>query len=510
VVARLHLVPRNGALGYWEVGVVCGETNLQRSRRVVWAPVVVRITGVSITSGATRARVTAVARDQSIARALDRANVSTSFLITLTARTVDIVALTLAAVIAQLGLGLGLMFVAFSTVAVWSTGMRSGRLAPRVSDEIPYLIRYMALATVALALIAEPRIELGEAIGLGLLAIALVALARAVEYDVLRRLRVRGIALEPVVVIGAGPTAVALVGAMEDHPEYGLIPLGFVDHNKPSQLPLPYLGQVKDLSDIMSRFGARYAMFAFGAVREHEMISTIRRCDPRLYFYVLFRFFELGVDSGPPSVRANLAGFPVRRIHPPAAGNPNLWMKRLVDMVAASLGLVVLAPVMAVCAILVRLSSPGPILFRQPRVGRDGAVFEILKFRTMQVNSDSDTTWTVETDSRVTPIGRFLRASHLDELPQFVNVLRGEMSLVGPRPERPFFVDQFDEQVNGYRDRHRVRSGITGWSQVNGLVGDSSIEDRARNDNWYIEHWTLWADIVIVLRTVRTTFMRQR
>ena len=187
-----------------------------------------------------------------------------------------------------------------------------------------------------------------------------------------------------------------------------------------------------------------------------------------------------------------------------------LWMKRLIDLVVAAFCLVVFAPVMLVCATLVALSSPGPILFRQTRVGWNGSEFEILKFRTMTVNDDSDVTWTVENDTRVTSVGRILRASHLDELPQLVNVVRGEMSLVGPRPERPYFVDQFGEEVQGYRDRHRVKTGITGWSQVNGLVGDSSIEERARRDNWYIEHWTVWADILIVVRTFTTMLKRNR
>jgi exopolysaccharide biosynthesis polyprenyl glycosylphosphotransferase len=421
---------------------------------------------------------------------------------------VDIAALLLAAVIAQLDLGLGLTFMVFNAIAMWSTGLQAGRLAPRVSDEIPYLIRNVAVAMLAVGLVAQPNMQLGETVRLGILVIVLVLLLRAVFYDLLRRLRRRGIALERVVIVGAGPTAIGLATALDEHPECGLTPQGFVDDNEPPLLSLPYLGTVTDLSHIMAAVDTRYAIFAFGAAREFEMISTIRRCDPRSYFYVLYRFFELGTSSGPPAQSADIAGFPVRRIHPPAAGNPRLWIKRVIDLILSAVALIIFTPLMIVCAGLVAATSPGPVLFRQERVGRDGAHFDILKFRTMTVNSDSDITWSVEHDNRVTTVGRLLRASHLDELPQLANVLRGDMSLVGPRPERPFFVDQFSEQVSGYQDRHRVKSGITGWSQVNGLVGDSSIEERARNDNWYIERWSVWADMLIVLRTLPTMLRR--
>lgn len=463
---------------------------------------------MNIRIGTALSRPDAFLRSPTLERATHRVRRLAPSRVTVAARTVDIAALVLAAVVAQLDLRLGLTLVVFNGLAIWGTGLRAGRLAPRVSDEIPYLIRNVAVAMLAVGLVAQPNMQLGEVVRLGIIVVVLVLLLRAVFYDLLRRLRRRGIALERVVIIGAGPTAEGLANALDEHPECGLIPQGFVDDNEPPLLSLPYLGTVPELSAIMAAVDTRYAIFAFGAAREFEMISTIRRCDPRSYFYVLYRFFELGTKGGPPAQSADIAGFPVRRIHPPAAGNPRLWIKRLIDLVVSAFALIIFTPFMIVCAALVAATSPGPVLFRQERVGRDGAHFDILKFRTMTVNSDSDTTWSVENDNRVTTVGRFLRASHLDELPQLANVFRGDMSLVGPRPERPFFVDQFSEQVSGYGDRHRVKSGITGWSQVNGLVGDSSIEERARNDNWYIERWSVWADILIVFRTVPTMFKK--
>jgi exopolysaccharide biosynthesis polyprenyl glycosylphosphotransferase len=363
---------------------------------------------------------------------------------------------------------------------------------------------------VGVGLIGGPAIGLGGVARLSVLVISLTLISRGVFYEVLRKLRIRGHLLESVVLIGSGPIGTELAEAMDEYPECGLNPVGFVDHAEAEGSSLPYLGDITDLPEIMRRVGARRAMFAFGQAREAEMIPIIRKCPPGSHFYVLLRFFELGVDNAPPALRADIGGFPVMQIRPPAPGNPLLLAKRVFDVAASAIALVFLAPVMAGCALAVHRSGPGPILFRQVRVGLDGRPFEILKFRTMHENDDSDVTWSVETDSRVTTAGRILRATHLDEIPQLFNVLRGEMSLVGPRPERPFFVEQFEDEIHGYRDRHRVRSGITGWSQVNGLVGDSSIEERARRDNWYIEHWSLWSDILIILRTIPTMSRRNR
>ena len=165
---------------------------------------------------------------------------------------------------------------------------------------------------------------------------------------------------------------------------------------------------------------------------------------------------------------------------------------------------------MPAAAVAVKLTSRGPVFFRQVRCGLGGKPFEILKFRTMTVNDDSSTQWSVDGDERVTPVGRILRPSHLDELPQIFNVLRGDMSLVGPRPERPHFVEQFSSEVNGYDQRHRVPVGITGWAQVNGYWGDTSIERRVRLDNRYIENWSIWRDLVITMRTIPTLFGKRR
>ena len=177
-------------------------------------------------------------------------------------------------------------------------------------------------------------------------------------------------------------------------------------------------------------------------------------------------------------------------------------LKRLLETIAAGVALVLLSPVWLLVTLAVWTSSGGPVLFHQRRIGRGGRPFVLHKFRTMEVNADSDTTWSVERDRRITPVGRFLRDTSLDELPQLVNVIRGEMALVGPRPERPYFVRQFEAEVPDYAARQRVRPGITGWAQVHGLRGDSSIPDRVRFDNDYIDNWSLHRDAVIMIRTM--------
>lgn len=180
------------------------------------------------------------------------------------------------------------------------------------------------------------------------------------------------------------------------------------------------------------------------------------------------------------------------------------WLKNLFDRFFAIVILVFLSPIMLLIAIGVKLSSPGPILFKQQRLTKDGRAFEMLKFRSMPVDveSDSGPVWAKSGENRATAFGQFLRSSSLDELPQFFNVLKGDMSVVGPRPERPFFVEKFQNTIPAYMQKHYVKAGITGWAQVNGLRGNTSIEKRIEHDLFYIQHWSFWLDIKIIIMTV--------
>jgi exopolysaccharide biosynthesis polyprenyl glycosylphosphotransferase len=196
-------------------------------------------------------------------------------------------------------------------------------------------------------------------------------------------------------------------------------------------------------------------------------------------------------------------GISLMEIQPAALTQPTqARIKRALDVAGAFVLLALTAPLFVGAAAAVRMSSPGPVFFRQRRIGQDGKPFDLLKFRSMRVNGDSDTCWSVAGDQRVTPIGRILRKTSIDELPQLYNVLRGDMSLIGPRPERPHFVEQFGAEIPHYHDRHRAPVGITGWAQVNKLRGDTSIAERVRLDNAYVERWSPWLDFVIALRTI--------
>jgi exopolysaccharide biosynthesis polyprenyl glycosylphosphotransferase len=240
---------------------------------------------------------------------------------------------------------------------------------------------------------------------------------------------------------------------------------------------------------------------AFGRAREADIVDVLRACeDASVDIHILPRFFELGSTVHATDVD-DVWGFPLVRLRRPVRRTLSRAAKRAFDMSVAALGLLLAAPLYAVLAVAVKLSSPGPVHFRQQRVGQRGETVEILKFRSMRVHSDSDTEWTTD-DEVVTRVGHMMRTLGLDEIPQLWNILRGQMSLVGPRPERPFFVEQFKAEIPHYDDRHRVPGGLTGLAQVHGLRGDTSIEERARFDNHYIENWSLWRDLAILMQTV--------
>jgi lipopolysaccharide/colanic/teichoic acid biosynthesis glycosyltransferase len=294
-------------------------------------------------------------------------------------------------------------------------------------------------------------------------------------------------------------------------PEYGLRPVGFLDADptRPAvdlDLGVPVLGGPDDLVDVCSDTGARHVILAFAYERDHRLAELVKRCQELdVGVSVVPRLYESVSERGQLD---HVGGLP---LFSPHAIDPRGWqftLKHTIDRVIALLALTVLLPVLLALGLAVRLSSPGPVIFRQRRVGRDGRVFELLKFRTMLAGHGGRLTLRagaapggIEGPDRRTRVGRWLRSSSMDELPQLVNVLRGEMSLIGPRPERPEFAEQFAREIDGYDDRHRVRSGITGWAQANGLRGQTSIADRVQFDNHYINNWSPGLE----LRTVALT-----
>jgi exopolysaccharide biosynthesis polyprenyl glycosylphosphotransferase len=401
----------------------------------------------------------------------------------------------------------GLAYAVATWAAFAGTSLHQLHLNPRVGDDLPALVARMGLAVVALAVLAPvlggDAAQVLGAVGRAVpAAVLLVVLGRAGSYAVVRAVRARGLAAEPTLIVGAGTVGAKLAAVLAEHREYGMAPVGFLDSFDGVGLSMPVLGDTHDLLAVVERQQVQRVIVAFGAMNEEAMVQVLRDCDRLpVEVYVVPRFFELGVTPAP-CFAEDVWGIPLIRLRRSALRAWSRMVKRAFDVVAAGVLLVLAAPVMAACAIAVRCSSPGPILFRQKRVGRNGQVFEVLKFRTLLSNDDSDTTWSVVDDRRQTRVGAVLRRTSLDELPQLVNVLQGTMSMIGPRPERAHFAGRFGMEVPRYDDRHRVLGGITGWAQVHGLRGDTPIDDRARFDNQYIEHWSLWRDLVIFARTV--------
>ncbi|MEV5717124.1 exopolysaccharide biosynthesis polyprenyl glycosylphosphotransferase [Amycolatopsis mediterranei] len=313
------------------------------------------------------------------------------------------------------------------------------------------------------------------------------------------------------VVVGSGRIGGELVRTMLEHPEFGLLPVGVAASGPepvPSGLPVERIDG--DLAGAIARLRAGTVILApaddsGGAIVDAAITAHRLGC----VTLVLPHLFELcpdgpGVDRLRSYPLVWLGGAPTRR--------PSWWVKRAVETTLAAAALVVLAPVIAVCALAVAAESGFPVFFRQVRVGMDGGTFVLYKLRSVRQAAvdDSQTRWSVVGDHRVGPVGRFLRRSSLDELPQLWNVVRGDMSLVGPRPERPVFVHEFSAVHDLYWARHRVPTGLTGLAQVHGLRGDTSIADRARYDNYYIANWSLWLDVKIIILTVGELLCRRQ
>src|ERR671934_129717 len=304
-------------------------------------------------------------------------------------------------------------------------------------------------------------------------------------------------------------TGLAAMGLLE-HPEFGLQPVGFLDKEPLEEpgLPVPVLGASWDLERIVEQHAIEHLVITFSKAPSEVLLREVKRCEELgVAVFLVPRLFESVTERL--SVE-HIGGLPLLSARRPDPKGWHFALKYTADRVVAVLILVAAAPLLLVLALGTLVSVGRPVFFRQPRVGLDGRRFEMLKFRSMHATVEpvvlpdlpQDTApGGVEGNDRRTRFGTFLRRTSLDELPQLLNVLRGDMSLIGPRPERPDFVELFERNVHRYGDRHRVKSGITGWAQVNGLRGKTSLSDRVEWDNYYIENWSLWLDVKILLMT---------
>jgi exopolysaccharide biosynthesis polyprenyl glycosylphosphotransferase len=339
-----------------------------------------------------------------------------------------------------------------------------------------------------------------------LLSIVLIALGREAHRRLWHRLRMRGFGRDRVIVVGSGESAQAIVQKIRWSPYLGYDLIGVVNGNSTETggeiIGTTMLGCIEDLPEIIEKHHTEEVIVALAeGTSRRDIVKVVSMCQRGSVairiFPDLFEFVTTGVTID------DLGGIPLLNVRDIQLRGWKLALKRGLDIVGSSLGMVLLSPFFMLIALLVRMESPGPVFYCQERMGLDGRPFQMIKFRTMRADAEtSGPGWTVKNDPRRTRMGAWLREKNVDELPQLINVLLGDMSLVGPRPEREVYVRQFRQSIPRYMERHREKAGMTGWAQVNGLRGDTSISERTKYDLWYVENWSLWLDIKIIVRTI--------
>jgi exopolysaccharide biosynthesis polyprenyl glycosylphosphotransferase len=396
-------------------------------------------------------------------------------------------------------------------------GLYAPRLRLRAIDDVSSVVvatTIAAMATLSLrALAGTVGDALVDSVRPWAFAVVYVGAGRVALYWSQAKARAQGAGIKRTLIVGAGRVGTLVAKRLLDNPDLGLRPVAFLDKEPLTDtqlmVGLPVAGASWDLDEAIERFRAEQVIVTFSTAPEEVLLRLVRRCEERgVAVAIVPRLFErmpeqLTID--------HLGGLPLIT---PRRTDPKDWefdVKHALDRILAGISLLLLSPLFLVAMLAVRLTMGRPVFFRQPRIGRDGRSFEMLKFRSMMSGGEGGKVEDVapvglapggvEGDDRRTRLGSILRRASIDELPQLINVLRGEMSLVGPRPERPEFVSQFEQSVYRYTDRHRVKSGITGWAQVNGLRGKTSIADRAEWDNFYIENFSLRLDAKILLQT---------
>ena len=401
-------------------------------------------------------------------------------------------------------------------LAFYLRGLYTWHVRVQVLDDVRLVVTATALASMALLTL---RITLPgsvqdlapQTLRLWAFSAVYVAAGRvALDWAQLKARR-HGELAKPTLIVGAGRIGRLTARRLLEHPEFGLHPIGFLDKEPLEEpgLPVPVLGASWDLERIVEQHDVEHVVVTFSTAPSEVLLREVKRCEQLgIGISLVPRLFESVTERV--SVE-HIGGLPLLSARKTSPKGWQFALKYLGDRVVAGLLLLLALPLLLLLALGTLISVGLPIFFRQPRVGRDGREFQMLKLRTMRAPVEPvalpdlpvDTApGGVEGDDRRTRFGTLLRRTSLDELPQLLNVLRGEMSLIGPRPERPDFVRLFERNVYRYGDRHRVKSGITGWAQVHGLRGKTSISDRVEWDNFYIENWSLWLDVKILLMTV--------
>jgi exopolysaccharide biosynthesis polyprenyl glycosylphosphotransferase len=414
----------------------------------------------------------------------------------------------------------GLVVAVAFAVVVGSTGGYRLPITTSALEAVPSLLSRLALAALVAAAVS------GGTTGglLGATAVAGLALVvtRATVYAAVRHLRATGRLGDRAAVVGNGPLTAELVTALLEHPSYGVLPVALLE-------PADADGdgaalEPSTIGETLGAMGVRRLIVSYCDCADADVVALLRAAvTSDLQLHVVPRFFDLGIGTS--GGMDEVWGIPLLRVQRAALRRRAWLIRRATEVLIASVLLILASPLLAAIAVAVRLGSPGPILFRQPRTGQAGRTITVAKFRTLRVDEDPALDGEVVIDLRqdglsvqarrqeavelrLTGVGRFLRSTGLDELPQLWSVVRGDMSLVGARPEELPYAGQFASSIRDYGERHRLPVGLTGWAQVHGLRGETSIAQRVRFDNRYIEHWSIWRDVVIALRTVGVLFRR--
>ena len=329
----------------------------------------------------------------------------------------------------------------------------------------------------------------------------------------LRSMRAKGYNLKHILLVGYSRAAEGYIDRVKQNPEWGYHIAGILDDHKAlgeDYKGIRVLGTIGELNSILDMNVLDEIAITLSIKEFGNLGEIVAACEKSGVHTKFIPDYNNIIPTRP--YMEDLLGLPVIHIrHVPLTNGLNKFMKRTVDIFGAIVAIILFSPVMLAAAVLVKVTSPGPVIYCQERVGLHNRPFKMYKFRSMEVQAPTEekSKWTTPHDPRVTPVGRFIRKTSIDEMPQFFNVLKGDMSLVGPRPERPFFVEKFKEEIPRYMVKHQVRPGLTGWAQINGYRGDTSITKRIECDLYYIENWTLGLDFKILFLTVFKGFINK-
>ncbi len=384
----------------------------------------------------------------------------------------------------------------------------AGRLLRGVSVGLVVGLGVVSLLAPAGPAFASPQVGSLNPVYVWVATMGMVLVTRFLHREAWSGLHRAGVGRERVLVVGAGPVAQDLIARIQRRPWLGYELVGVVDDTPGRERArgVPVVGGTEALGRLVDSLDADEVMIALPDASHAQLMDLVSDCQREglsiKVFPDVFQILASEVRIG------DLDGLPLLTVRDVALRGWRLTVKRLVDIVASAAALVVLSPLLISLALLLKLETKGPAFYLQERMGLDGRSFPVLKLRSMRPGAEKGTgpVWAVREDPRTTRLGRLLRRTNVDELPQFINVLLGHMSLVGPRPERPQFVAGFRQMIPRYMERHRMKAGITGWAQVNGLRGDTSIEERTKYDLYYIENWSLLFDFKILALTGLRSF----